>query len=123
MGQDPLNVDKLYVHMLERGRAGSNRRSHRDGGSGIEIALWDLAGRILQTPTCNLLGGRFRDKVRFYRTLQTAQPVDDMQAWRDQLQAAKAEPFGWTAFKVQGDGVLHRRSNHSRSATTASRAS
>src|SRR5437879_9422884 len=38
--------------------------------SGIEIALWDLAGRILQTPVCNLLGGRFRDRVRFYRTLQ-----------------------------------------------------
>ena len=29
--------------------------------SGIEIALWDLAGRLLQTPVCNLLGGRFRD--------------------------------------------------------------
>jgi L-alanine-DL-glutamate epimerase-like enolase superfamily enzyme len=35
--------------------------------SGIEIALWDLAGRILETPACNLLGGRFRDRVRFYQ--------------------------------------------------------
>ncbi|MEZ5364776.1 MAG: hypothetical protein R2748_21170 [Bryobacterales bacterium] len=125
VGQDPLNVDKLYVHMLEsvagQGAIGGLTVT---AASGIEIALWDLAGRILQTPTCNLLGGRFRDKVRFYRTLQTAQPVDDMQAWRDQLQAAKAEPFGWTAFKVQGDGVLRTADpTYSRSATTASRAS
>ena len=41
--------------------------------SGIEIALWDLCGRILQTPVCNLLGGRFRDRVRFYRTLQAVE--------------------------------------------------
>jgi L-alanine-DL-glutamate epimerase-like enolase superfamily enzyme len=31
--------------------------------TGIEIALWDLAGRLLDTPSCHLLGGRFRDRV------------------------------------------------------------
>ena len=73
--------------------------------SGIEIALWDLCGRILQTPVCNLLGGRFRDRVRFYRTLQSVQNVEDQGAWRAQVQAAQAEKWGWTAFKFQGDGV------------------
>ena len=34
--------------------------------SGIEMALWDLAGKILEVPTSTLLGGRFRDKVRVY---------------------------------------------------------
>jgi L-alanine-DL-glutamate epimerase-like enolase superfamily enzyme len=74
--------------------------------SGIEIALWDLAGRILETPVCNLLGGRFRDKVRFYRTnSKPAAHVEDMQSWKDQVAASKAEKWGWTAFKFQGDGI------------------
>ena len=34
--------------------------------SGIEMALWDLAGKILEVPTSTLLGGKFRDKVRVY---------------------------------------------------------
>ena len=34
--------------------------------SGIEMALWDLAGKILDVPTSTLLGGKFRDKVRVY---------------------------------------------------------
>lgn len=106
VGEDPLNVDKLYVWMLERvAGQGAIGGLTVTAASGVEIALWDLAGRILRTPSCSLLGGRFRDKVRFYRTLQTVQDVENMQAWRDQLQAAKAERFGWTAFKVQGDGV------------------
>jgi L-alanine-DL-glutamate epimerase-like enolase superfamily enzyme len=73
--------------------------------SGIEIALWDLAGRLLQTPACNLLGGRFRDKVRFYRTMPRVENPEDMQQWRNQVRQAKAEKAGWTAFKFQGDGI------------------
>jgi L-alanine-DL-glutamate epimerase-like enolase superfamily enzyme len=73
--------------------------------SGIEIALWDLAGRILGTPVCNLLGGRFRDRVRFYRTMQNPANVNDPASWREHVASARAEKFGWTAFKFQGDGV------------------
>ena len=70
MGEDPLNVDKLYTKMLmESAGAGAIAGVTVTAASGIEIALWDLAGRILQTPACNLLGGRFRDRVRFYRTM------------------------------------------------------
>src|SRR5690606_23271126 len=106
MGQDPLNVDRLYTEMLDRVAGhGAIGGLTVTAARGIEIALWDLAGKILNTPAVTLLGGKFRDRVRFYRTLQTAEPVGDLQAWRDQLQAAKAEPFGWTAFKVQGDGI------------------
>ena len=41
--------------------------SRQGGGvSGIEIALWDLAGKAYGVPLYQLLGGRFRDKVRVY---------------------------------------------------------
>ncbi len=107
IGEDPLNVDRLYTKMLMRSAgAGAIAGVTVTAASGIEIALWDLAGRILETPVCNLLGGRFRDKVRFYRTnSKPAAHVEDMQSWKDQVAAAKAEKWGWTAFKFQGDGI------------------
>jgi L-alanine-DL-glutamate epimerase-like enolase superfamily enzyme len=106
LGEDPLNVDKLYTKMLMRSAgAGALAGVTVTAASGIEIALWDLAGRILQTPACNLLGGRFRDRVRFYRTMPSVKNPEDRQAWRDQVAEAKAEKFGWTAFKFQGDGI------------------
>src|SRR5215813_15520116 len=96
IGEDPLNVDKLYTKVLMRNAgAGAIAGVTVTAASGIEIALWDLAGRILETPVCNLLGGRFRDRIRFYRTLQVAERVEDPTAWREQVRAARAEKFGW----------------------------
>ena len=107
IGEDPLNVDKLYTKMLmESAGAGAIGGVTITAASGIEIALWDLAGRILGTPVCNLLGGRFRDQVRFYRTLQLPEKnVGEDSAWKDLVQEAQAERWGWTAFKFQGDGI------------------
>jgi L-alanine-DL-glutamate epimerase-like enolase superfamily enzyme len=110
IGQDPLNVDKLYTLMLMTSAgAGAIGGQTVSAASGIEIALWDLAGRILETPVCNLLGGRFRDRVRFYRTLQLPKGnIADTAVWRDQVAEAKAEKWKWTAFKFQGDGIPAR---------------
>ena len=110
IGQDPMNVDKLYTSMLLRSEgSGALGGQTVSAAAGIEIALWDLVGRILQTPVCNLLGGRFRDKVRFYRTMQLPKGnIADPQAWRDQVAEARAEKWKWTAFKFQGDGIPGR---------------
>jgi len=109
VGEDPLNVDKLYAKMLmESAGAGAIAGVTVTAASGVEIALWDLAGRILETPACNLLGGRFRDRIRFYRTMPAVERPEDPQAWREQVREAKAEKFGWTAFKFQGDGIPPR---------------
>jgi L-alanine-DL-glutamate epimerase-like enolase superfamily enzyme len=107
IGEDPLNVDKLYHKMLlMSGGAGAIGGVTITAASGIEIALWDLAGRILQTPVCNLLGGRFRDRVRFYRTLQAPSNPKEISSWRDQAAEAKANnKYGFTAFKFQGDNI------------------
>src|ERR687890_400625 len=86
VGEDPMNVDKLYTKMLMRSAGqGAIGGVTVTAASGVEIALWDLAGKLLQTPVCNLLGGRFRDRVRFYRTLQVVKNPEDMGAWRAQV--------------------------------------
>src|ERR1700746_1812531 len=95
VGEAPLNVEKLYTKMLmQSAGAGAIAGVTVTAASGIEIALWDLCGRMLQTPVCNLLGGRFRDRIRFYRTLQAVEKVDDRAAWRAQAEEARAEKWG-----------------------------
>src|SRR5260370_7733346 len=72
VGKDPLEIDTLYTQMGEGTRDLSGTRT--DGSahnllravSGLEMALWDLAGKILDVPTSHLLGGRFRDKHLAY---------------------------------------------------------
>ena len=104
VGKDPLEIDKLYVTMGEGSRNLSGTRT--DGSahnliravSGIEMALWDLAGKILDVPTSTLLGGKFRDRVRVY---DHAAPKDmlDKASCREWAAQVKAHKSGFTAHK------------------------
>src|SRR6266404_4256837 len=68
LGEDPLNIDKLYTKVLMRSAgAGAIGGVTVTAASGIEIALFDLVGRLFDAPVASLLGGKFRDRVRFYR--------------------------------------------------------
>ena len=63
IGKDPLEIDRLYTgYRYTDGSAHAQQRAM----SGIEMALWDLAGKILDVPSHTLLGGKFRDRVRVY---------------------------------------------------------
>ena len=62
VGQNPCNVDMIFRTIKRFGNWG------REGGgvSGIEIALMDLIGKIYGVPCYQLLGGKYRDRVRLY---------------------------------------------------------
>ena len=62
LGENPCDVDRLFRRIKQFGGHG------RQGGgvSAIEIALWDLAGKAYGVPIYQMLGGRFRDRVRMY---------------------------------------------------------
>lgn len=62
VGENPCHVDKLFRRIKPFGGHG------RQGGgvSGVEVALWDLAGKAYGVPVYQLLGGKFRDGVRLY---------------------------------------------------------
>ena len=104
VGKDPLEIDALYADMGVGSRNLSGTRT--DGSahnlmravSGIEMALWDLAGKILDVPTSTLLGGKFRDRVRVY---DHAAPKNmlDKGSCREWAAQAKAHPSGFTCHK------------------------
>ena len=62
LGENPCNIDKLFRRIKQFG--GHARQG--GGVSGIEIALWDLAGKAYGVPIYQMLGGKFRDKIRMY---------------------------------------------------------
>ncbi|HET8626349.1 MAG TPA: mandelate racemase/muconate lactonizing enzyme family protein [Thermomicrobiales bacterium] len=67
VGEDPLNVDALFEKMRRRNVFnGAMAGATVTAMTGIEIALWDLAGKALGLPVYRLLGGKFRDRVRLY---------------------------------------------------------
>lgn len=67
IGADPLDIGVLWERMYAAMRV----RGHSTGFwlealSGVDIALWDLAGHILDRPVHQLLGGAFRERMRVY---------------------------------------------------------
>ncbi len=62
LGENPCNVDKIFRKIKQFGF-----HARQGGGvSGIEVALWDLAGKAYGVPIHQMLGGRFRDRIRCY---------------------------------------------------------
>ena len=62
VGENPCEVDRIFRKIKQFG--GQARQSA--GVCAIELALWDLAGKAYGVPVYQLLGGRFRDRVRLY---------------------------------------------------------
>ena len=66
-GRNPLDVARLFESIRHRyifnGALAGNVVTAM---TGIEIALWDLAGKAMGQPVYRLLGGKFRDRIRLY---------------------------------------------------------
>ncbi len=66
-GQNPLNVHRIFEEIRTAGIFGGAQSGiYIAVLSAVETALWDLAGKALGVPVYQLLGGKFRDKVRLY---------------------------------------------------------
>lgn len=68
VGEDPLDIEVLWHRMYHRTRDFGRKGSVIAAISGIDIALWDLAGKHYGVPISRLLGGAFRSTVQPYAT-------------------------------------------------------
>lgn len=62
LGENPCNVEKLFRRLKQFG--GQARQA--GGVCAVEMALWDLAGKAYNVPVFQMLGGKYRDRVRIY---------------------------------------------------------
>ncbi len=93
-GENPLEPErvseKLHAHTFWMGRGGSITHAI----SGIDIALWDILGKVTGQPVGRLLGGRYRDRVRPYASLLMCEPA----RLAEQLRSVRSR--GFRAFKI-----------------------
>lgn len=89
VGLNPGNPEMIFKVIKQfggHGRMGT-------GVSAVEMAVWDLCGKALGVPVWQLLGGRYRDKVRIYAdTPESNDPAEELQRLKDRL---NVQGFTW----------------------------
>jgi galactonate dehydratase len=105
-GKNPLNVHRLFEDIRKGGFfQGAQSGMYIAVLSAIETALWDLTGKALGLPVYQLLGGKFRDKVRVY--CDTALYQRNLPVPKDFAEAAsKAVKMGFNALKFDLDQAM-----------------
>jgi D-galactarolactone cycloisomerase len=68
LGADPRDVEVLWHRMYHHTRDYGQKGALMGALSGVDIALWDIAGKSLGVPVHRLLGGAFRSRVEAYAT-------------------------------------------------------
>ncbi|MNK04856.1 D-galactonate dehydratase [compost metagenome] len=104
IGEDPRRIEHLWQMMYRQHFWHGNGIVRGTAISGIDIALWDIAGKIHGVPTHELWGGRVRDYIRLYCHLGGGKMEDFYQTKPDDANrfgelAQQAVADGFTAFK------------------------
>src|SRR5215207_5814214 len=109
IGQDALAIEKCYADMTRMRAQWHVHWVQNPTISGIDIALWDIAGKVFNRPISKLLTGRFRDEIELY--VNTLGPVDwfDRAACQDWADAIKADPYGFQTIKFDFEGMIGRQ--------------
>lgn len=68
LGKSPLDNDIIWNDMFRRSIDYARKGLLLSAISAIDVAVWDLKGKILKQPISTLLGGRFREKIKVYAT-------------------------------------------------------
>ncbi len=104
IGEDPRRIEHLWQMMFRQHFWHGNGIVRSTAISGIDIALWDIAGKVANMPCSQLWGGPVRDWVRTYCHLGGGKmedfyetSVEDAKQFGDLAQ--KAVEDGYTAFK------------------------
>ncbi|MEM9935553.1 MAG: mandelate racemase/muconate lactonizing enzyme family protein, partial [Bacteroidota bacterium] len=103
IGKNPLDTNVLWELMFSGIRDFGRKATGIEAISGIDIALWDIAGKFYEKPVHELLGGAFRNKIRAYATGCYYRGAD-VRDHKSSLQALKDESLsyidaGFTALK------------------------
>lgn len=68
LGQNPLNIEALHKEIVSLPNAQASTGVEYRAASAVDIALWDLLGKVCDQPVHTLLGGQSWDRVRIYNT-------------------------------------------------------
>ncbi len=100
LGEDPRDVDRLFRKIKQFGHHGRQA----GGVCAVEMALWDIVGKYYGVPVYQLLGGKFRDRIRVYAdTAMSPDPQTTVQKLKQRMEQ------GFTFLKMDlGVGLLEK---------------
>ena len=95
IGKDPARINDIWQAMYRTGfyRGGPILMS---AIAGIDQALWDIKGKVLNAPVYELLGGLVRDKMKMYSWVGGDRPSDTIAGIK------KLQAIGFDTFKLNG---------------------
>jgi L-alanine-DL-glutamate epimerase-like enolase superfamily enzyme len=93
LGEDPLQLAKLNQRM------DAALKGHAYVKSGLDMACWDILGKVAGQPVCTLLGGRYGDDFGLYRAISQESP----EAMASRVAGYRAEGYRRFQLKVGGD--------------------
>lgn len=107
IGENPLDVERIVRYIVQEmsGHGGTTGKVVT-AASGIEIALWDAAGKILGMPVYQLLGSKYRDEIRLYCDCHAgeAYAVEDGSTAYAETEAYSPEAYAAEAARVADMG-------------------
>jgi L-alanine-DL-glutamate epimerase-like enolase superfamily enzyme len=95
VGESPFNIEYLWMRMFINGHKLGPMGAQLEAMAGIDIALYDIKGKVLNTPIYNLLGGAYRLKVPIYASSMRRDMTPEAEADR----AVEFYEQGYTWYK------------------------
>jgi L-alanine-DL-glutamate epimerase-like enolase superfamily enzyme len=101
LGLNPCNVEMIFKVIRQFG--GPSRQA--GGVCGVEMALWDLCGKAYNVPAWQLLGGRYRDKIRLYAdTPEANSPEEQLKLVKYRIEE---QGYTWLKMDVGINEIAH----------------
>ena len=106
VGEDPLDVERLWDKMYNGSIYYGRRAVAINAMSGVDIALWDIKGKVEGKPISEMISGKYRDKIPVYASLYPFGETPEEVAKR----AKRAVDEGFHAVKLDGAPLGQERS-------------
>jgi len=99
IGKDPLDTEFLWQHMYRQTMAFGRKGIGMVAISAVDIALWDILGKVTSQPVFKLLGGRTKQQIPVYASRLYSQDLSELAAearqYKEQGYRAMKLRFGW----------------------------
>jgi len=96
LGKSPFDSEEIWDSMFKAGAVAGPQGALLTAASGVDLALWDLKGKALETPIYNLIGGKRRNKIKVY----ASSLVRDLSPKEEGERAAHFHDMGYSAYKM-----------------------
>ena len=97
VGKDPRDVEPLYNRMVNAPKNRSGIGLAAIGG--VETALWDLVGKIMEVPVYRLLGGKYRERIRLYADVGHGK-TNTPEGWAERAHEGVADEYQAIKFDI-----------------------